>query len=439
MALEYFKYNTGYTNTLVERSNTSFAPLVPPYKQIYIDYFIPEIQPLYLYKESAGNIVFNTQTTIDTYLKATTPAPTPNDYLMTGVFTGFTGTTLPLNYYNKTQINSYSGKTLTNINTRVYRSGDTMTGTLNTTANLTAVGMVSGSSVYGSVWIHSPIISGSSRVQAPITCGKTCVASPVLFGSTCSNSPLHCGACMLATSYICSPIITGSTKVSSPIVCATSCVNAPIVLGSNYICSPTITGSTKVCSPTIIGTTCLCSVGTTRLVGATTAASTLNVSGITKFQSDVCLLNPPTLTGSSSYTMFWNPNSKRIAVYKVSGGSTNYYYKECATICCTTSTTCIKYLGYTGTTMPAGGYQVDFTEQVGQSNSNATVYGAFKINNVLQGSDFLLKMNQAGFTFTNTLSRDITLPAGTNCFDMYYWAGGGTACATFASVRIRKI
>jgi hypothetical protein len=51
-------------------------------------------------------------------------------------------------------------------------------------------------------------------------------------------------------------------------------------------------------------------------------------------------------------------------------------------------------------------------------------------------------MNQAGFTFTNTLSRDLYLSggttAGTNCFDLYFWAGGGTACATFASVRIRK-
>jgi len=89
--------------------------------------------------------------------------------------------------------------------------------------------------------------------------------------------------------------------------------------------------------------------------------------------------------------------------------------------------------------MPIGRYQVDFTEQVGQASSNSTVYGRFQLNGVTQGSDFLLKMNQAGFTFTNTLSRDVNLTATTNCFDMYYWAGGGTACATFASLRIRKV
>jgi hypothetical protein len=51
----------------------------------------------------------------------------------------------------------------------------------------------------------------------------------------------------------------------------------------------------------------------------------------------------------------------------------------------------------------------------------------------------MLKMNVTNFTFANTLSRDVTLSAGTNCFDMYYWNGGGTACATFGSIRVRRL
>jgi hypothetical protein len=358
MAAEYFLYHTGYSNTLMERSNTSFAPS-PPYGEIYIDYFIPEIQSLYLYRESGGTIIYNSQETIEEFVNDIVSPPNYDDYLTIGAFTGYTDITAPATYVNVT--------------------GDTMTGTLTTLSNLHASGQVSGSSVYGSVWIHSPIISGSSCIQAPITCGKTCVISPV---------------------------ILGSTSVSSPILSAS---------------------------------TCLCSIGTTRLVGATTAASTLNVSGVTKLGSTLCLVSTPTVAVGTDYTMFWNPTTKQVTAKLASGGSTNYYYSECATTLTTTSITPVKYLGYTGTSMPAGTYQVDFTEQVGQASSNNCVFGRFTINGVTQGSDFLLKMNVTNFTFTNTLSRDVILPAGTNCFDTYYWNGGGVACAIFASIRIRRI
>lgn len=349
MAWEYFLYHTGFSNTLVARSNTSFAPS-PPYGEIYINYFIPQTQSLYLFRESGGTIVYNDPETIDEYQEATAPPPTPDDYI------------------TYSQFSEFSGSTLANVDTRVYRSGDTMTGSLSIIGSLNATQRISGSTAYGSSCVYSPII-----------CGTSCAISPV---------------------------ILGSTSISSPIISAS---------------------------------TCLCSIGTTRLAGATTAASTLNVSGDTKFQSNVCLLNPPPYTGTSNYSVFWNCNTKRLAVYQITGGSTNYYYRECTTTSSTTSTTPQKYLGYTGTSMPSGVYQIDFTEQVGQASSNATVYGRFQVNGVTQGTDFLLKMNQAGFTFTNTLSRDLNLTTSTNCFDMYYWAGGGTACATFASVRIRKI
>jgi len=156
MALEYFLYTTLYNNTLVDRSDTTFVPLPPNTGQILIDYFIPTIQPLYYYRESVATIVLNDEATIDAYLTGTAPPPQGEDDVIQSQFTGytattniqisgiennisylsgqtdtklaitnfnsFTGTTLPLNYYNKTQINTYSASTLTNINSRLLKT-----------------------------------------------------------------------------------------------------------------------------------------------------------------------------------------------------------------------------------------------------------------------------------------------------------------------------
>ena len=92
MAFEYFLYDTNFNNTLVDRSATSFAPLPPDTGEIFIDFLIPQTQPLYYYRESGGTIVLNDQATIDAYLLATNP-PEPEDATPLGVFTGFSATT----------------------------------------------------------------------------------------------------------------------------------------------------------------------------------------------------------------------------------------------------------------------------------------------------------------------------------------------------------
>lgn len=93
MAAEYFLYSTPYNNTLVDRSETSFAPLPPDTGEIYIDYFIPTIQPLYLYRESGATIVLNDQDTINAYLASIAPPPQPEDNVLLFQFTGYTATT----------------------------------------------------------------------------------------------------------------------------------------------------------------------------------------------------------------------------------------------------------------------------------------------------------------------------------------------------------
>ena len=106
MSLQYFLYDTDYNNTIIDRGNSSFSP-VDPYEEIYIDFLIPETQPLYLYANSGGTggtIIVNSQLEIETYLNATSPTSKPNDDVQYHVFTGET-TNL------QTQINSLSGTT----------------------------------------------------------------------------------------------------------------------------------------------------------------------------------------------------------------------------------------------------------------------------------------------------------------------------------------
>jgi len=92
MALQYFKYDTDYGNTIVDRSDTSFSP-IPPYEEIHIDFSIPETQPLYFYANSGGTggtIIVNSQTNIDNYLNSIAPSPTSDSNIDYGTFTGVT-------------------------------------------------------------------------------------------------------------------------------------------------------------------------------------------------------------------------------------------------------------------------------------------------------------------------------------------------------------
>lgn len=92
MAFEYFLYRTDLNNTLVDRSDASFAPLPPNTGEIYADWFIPKTQPLYLYFVVLGDIFPNNQANIDNYLKEINPTQ-PDDPVTQNEFTGYTATT----------------------------------------------------------------------------------------------------------------------------------------------------------------------------------------------------------------------------------------------------------------------------------------------------------------------------------------------------------
>ena len=501
MALEYFLYTELYNNTLIDRSMTTFAPLPADTGQILIDFLIPETQPLYLYKEDAGLIVGNDDATVEAYLTGTAPPPQPDDDVIQSQFTGytattktkidlkhntsdfnnFTGTTLPANYYNKTQINSYSATTLTNINSRVFRSGDTMTGTLNTTGNLLANGAVTGSSLSASVLMTTPILNASTRVTAPIISGSTCVTTSISCATTIVQSPVICGS-------VCStaPITCATTRMQAPIVCATTIVQAPAICGNSYVNSPIISGvtsyagsclcslgTTRLVGATTIGSTlnvggsifgaqsisgtsiygsvsmlspivqsisCLCSQGTTRLDGAATAASTLNVSGNTVFGSQIRWDNPTTGGTLNDYGVKWDPISKQLRTIPTIGSSANVYcYASSAVTANNATDVNTDYIARTWS-LSAGYYEAEFNAIFGNTSANRCATVCFLINGSIVGSCNLMKTNDGTVQTTAYVTQNQNLSGGTHQVQIVYRAiGGGISQVHYGAMRVQKI
>jgi len=128
MAFRYLKYLTDYGNTIVAESPTPFI-LGPGEGQIFTNFEIPAIQPLYLYAESGGNVIVNSDPQINAYLASIGEEP------FDSVFTGYTATTeqrlsgIESNVIylsgetalrlRISDFNVYSGATLSNINSRL--------------------------------------------------------------------------------------------------------------------------------------------------------------------------------------------------------------------------------------------------------------------------------------------------------------------------------
>ena len=127
MALEYFLYRTDFSNTLVDRSITTFAPLSGNTGQIFIDAAIPEIQPLYLYKEVTGTIVINDDATIQSWLNFSNP-PEDYDKVFQIQYTGYTSA-------NNIRVTNVETAIISVDNDVTYVSGITSGNTVNITTN----------------------------------------------------------------------------------------------------------------------------------------------------------------------------------------------------------------------------------------------------------------------------------------------------------------
>jgi hypothetical protein len=397
MAAEYFLYTTLYNNTLVERSKTSFAPLPPDTGEIFIDYFIPTNQPLFYYRESGGTIVFNTEEEIVEYLNDTSLPPSPTDSVVQFQFTGYSASTnSKIDYISGVtdayinNFNLYTGTTapLTFVNV----SGDNMTGSLSTTSNLIAAGAVTGSTICGGVWVHSPFICGENSVQSPIISGSSCIVTPILIG--------------------------------------TSSVSSPVILGSTCLCTPTVCVSS-----------CLCSIGTARFIGSISAASTLNVSGNTRLGSDLYLNSVSTGGTLNDYALTYDPITQVIrGIPQGSGGTANVYcYADCEVTQANSTTVNATYLTATWC-LPAGRYEMEYNAIFGNDTSNRCAIICFLRDGVVVGACNLAKTNDTNARTTAYVTQDYIATGNTNhtVSIVHRQCGGGNSIINFGAIRYRK-
>jgi hypothetical protein len=136
MALLYYLYQTNSGNTVIDRSETSFAPLPPNTGELQYDILIPETQPLYYYRESGSTIVPNDDATIQLF-KETIYPPTDDDKVSYETFTAYTNT-------NNTRVTNVETAIITVDNNVTFVSGATD----QNTADITSVsGQTSGNAV----------------------------------------------------------------------------------------------------------------------------------------------------------------------------------------------------------------------------------------------------------------------------------------------------
>lgn len=348
--------------------------------------------------------------------------------------------------------------------------------------------------ICGTTRIQSPIICGSTCVRSPLISGGTL---SILTSATAPTPAINNNStCIATTAFVTSKIgsylpltggtITGNLTLAGATAYLTSC---KYCLGQDLIIYPIVDNQSAIKSwwglqlrgysqgnlvnnPLPVGSCDSYSVVVITDTGNTPTVSTLSVvasptqttgvklqtwqkSNLTTSASIDCNGGFKTIgdiTGSTLYitttpqpiatiqqpSLFWDSNTKQIEAKTLTGGSDQYFYGENTTNRTTTSTTCIKAQGLTGTTL-AGRFEVTFSAEFGNATSNACTLGAFKIDNVTQGTNRLARFQVANGNLFDTFTRDVTLTAATHCFDIWYWNNAGTACVPISTIRVKRI
>lgn len=145
----YLVYRTDINNTIVRESDTAGTTGVNE-DELFTDFIIPEIQPLYLYRVNigAGDVEINDESSINTYLNEINPIDGDSEVIYE-VFTGYTGTT-------DTRLIGIENDLSTNQNDIIFLSGETASkidkvtgatgnfGTFDATGNLIDSGVSAG-------------------------------------------------------------------------------------------------------------------------------------------------------------------------------------------------------------------------------------------------------------------------------------------------------
>ena len=85
-------YRTDFGNTIIREEFTATPTLGANEAFIFTDFVIPANQPLYLWRESTGSVIPNTEQNVNDWLEFSNP-PSGDDEVTYNVFTGYTATT----------------------------------------------------------------------------------------------------------------------------------------------------------------------------------------------------------------------------------------------------------------------------------------------------------------------------------------------------------
>lgn len=92
MAFRYLVYRTDFGNTIIRETSAS-SSTGGTEAELFTDFVIPDIQPLYLWRVTGGtDVVPNTDQNIEDWLSSTTPE-SPDDPVTISLFTGYTAQT----------------------------------------------------------------------------------------------------------------------------------------------------------------------------------------------------------------------------------------------------------------------------------------------------------------------------------------------------------
>jgi hypothetical protein len=488
MGFRYLIYSTGttYTSTIVRESITNNPGTNEA--SYYTDFIIPEIQPLHFWRVNnpitPTSVIPNNNENILAYELSIAPSPTYGDYITYGKITGMTagkidritGATNNIAIFTadgNLQDGGYTIPELTGLTkytftgsggTQVFTNGNQITiksavpsGTTVNWGDIT--GTLSGQT---DLW---NILTGKTNLS--IFQSYTGTTAPATFLSK-SVFNTYSGITIPNTYYNKTQInsYTAATEtaiglkanITSPTFLISAFAPTPIADSNNTCIATTafVVGQASTVNPLMNGTA---AVGTSlrysrqdrvhpsdtsrvakagdSMSGELDIDNNLRVA-YTTTTGTLCLTTTPPAATIQQPTLFWDATTKQVEAKTLTGGSDQYFYVECLTNRTTTSTTCQNALSMTVTTL-AGRYQVDFYAELGQATSNACVLGAFKIDDVTQGSNILLRNQVANFNSYHVWSRDITLTAASHTFDIFYWNSGGTACIPAASIRVKRI
>jgi hypothetical protein len=128
-----------------------------------------------------------------------------------------------------------------------------------------------------------------------------------------------------------------------------------------------------------------------------------------------------------------------ISIDNITGGTGFYFYVDKETTQTTSSNSNVVYLTGTGTGLQAGTWSVDFNAVGGNNQKNKTIFVSFYIDNALQGSEQTVESTSGSDRLSFSISKDLTLTAGSHTFEIRFRVGNGTGAIDYGAIRAKLV